>query len=442
MLTRFSAALREDPGMRVGVALIVIMALIFSVVPLVQALLYPDRIKDYSIWYETGRRVLDGLPLYPRDARTPFPFMYPPTIAVLVFAPLSLLGLAGLTAAMVIANSIAWIVASCASVYLASGRLRGNSVLTWFVPVAATAPYVWDTYLLGQTNLILLALVLLGFIAMKSGRRGLAGSVFGAAASLKAFPLLLLGYLAYRRDLRGIVAMVGALAVLLVVVPAPVRGLTFNLHELGVWASGMVFKMPDRGIAQRPDVGLKYGNQSLLAVTHRLTRSVVAGHDDRTPFAVNVMNLDASVASLLAVAIIVGLCLFGALMKPPGFRPWSLADPPRWELGMTVILVVVCSPLAWTYFYCWLMLPVALLTCVVQEGALPTTRRRAILVIAGLSALCLASALLQNVDQHTQAWGVTLWGALGLYAALGVAARSDRSLFEERAESPGLARAA
>src|SRR4051812_44164600 len=72
-------------GPRVRIGLWVVLAatmLGFSIAPLVNNLM-GWRNKDYELWYATGRLVLDGGTIYPKDGR-PFPFMYPPSCAAML----------------------------------------------------------------------------------------------------------------------------------------------------------------------------------------------------------------------------------------------------------------------------------------------------------------------------------------------------------------------
>jgi hypothetical protein len=49
--------------------------------------------------------------------------------------------------------------------------------------------YVWSSYHLGQPNLVLLALMLGAFVALRAKREVLAGGLIAVAAAIKAFPV-------------------------------------------------------------------------------------------------------------------------------------------------------------------------------------------------------------------------------------------------------------
>src|SRR5688572_25643196 len=56
--------------------------------------------KDYTLWYTVGLSVRGGEPLYRFVDAFEIQYMYPPTLAVLVFAPLSVVGYPGFVAAL------------------------------------------------------------------------------------------------------------------------------------------------------------------------------------------------------------------------------------------------------------------------------------------------------------------------------------------------------
>ena len=56
--------------------------------------------------------------------------------------------------------------------------------------------------------------------------------------------------------------------------PAPVRGFQHNAHELKTWYQGMVGSSSEKGFGQRDEQNWSWVNQSIIAVTHRLTRPV------------------------------------------------------------------------------------------------------------------------------------------------------------------------
>lgn len=251
--------------------------LVFAAIPLVN--LYRGLpTKDYGLWYGVGLAESQGLDVYPRpESGRLFPFMYPPSAAAML-GMLSPLGQAGMIIAMVVATSAAWVACVLLSIWLAAGTLdrRHRHPLILIVPTLSVIVLIHNTYLLGQPNLGLLALILGAFACLRLGRQVAAGALVATAAAIKAFPILVLGYLVYRRMWKASAATIAFLAAWLLVAPLPFRTPPQVVDDLSVWTRGMLFTYNSHGIAQRPLRSYGYKNQSIMAVMHRLLRDVPA----------------------------------------------------------------------------------------------------------------------------------------------------------------------
>jgi hypothetical protein len=257
-------------------ALVVTMG-IFSAIPLVN-MFRELPIKDYGLWYQVGLAEWQGLDVYPRpETGRLFPFMYPPSAAAML-GLLSLTGPTGMMIALVAVNSASWIACIWLSAWLTagSGGRRHRHPLVVIVPTLSVIVLIHNIYLLGQPNLMLLALLLGAFACLRLGREVAAGALVATAAAIKAFPILVLGYLLYRRMWRASIATVAALAAWLLIAPLPFRTPAQAVDDLSVWARGMLFTYDKHGIAQRPLRSYSYKNQSIMAVMHRLLRDVPA----------------------------------------------------------------------------------------------------------------------------------------------------------------------
>ncbi len=248
---------------------------VFSIFPLANMLLGLAT-KDYGLWYQVGLAVRQGLDIYPRpESGRLFPFMYP-TSAAAMLGVLSLLGPTGMLIALVLVNSASWMACILLSVWLAVGPGKPRHPLVVIVPTLSVIVLIHNIYLLGQPNLMLLALVLGAFVCLRMGREVSAGTLVATAAAIKAFPLLILGYLVYRRMWRATAATVTVLAAWLLIAPLPFRTPAQTVDDLVVWTQGMLFTYNTHGIAQRPLRSYSYKNQSIMAMMHRLLRDVPA----------------------------------------------------------------------------------------------------------------------------------------------------------------------
>src|SRR5262249_21753248 len=172
---------------RALVLLFVLTATAFSVLPLLRYV-RGHSIFDYELWYATGKRVLAGDEIYFfRSGK--YDFMYPPPCA-LFLAGASLLGQGGLILLLVAINSVAWLCSAKLSAILTTGNRSTTNSWLCLVPSLLVIVYIWSSYHLGQPNLVLLALMVGAFVALRTERQILAGCLIAVAAAIKAFPIL------------------------------------------------------------------------------------------------------------------------------------------------------------------------------------------------------------------------------------------------------------
>ena len=248
---------------------------VFSAIPMVNIALGLAT-KDYELWYNVGLAEWQGLDVYPRpETGRLFPFMYPPSAAAML-GLLSPLGATGMLIALVAVTSASWIACIVLSTWLVAGPGGRRYPLVVIVPTLSVIVLIHNIYLLGQPNLMLLALLLGAFACLRLGREVAAGALVATAAAVKAFPILVLAYLVYRRMWKASIATVAVLAAWLLIAPLPFRTPAQAVDDLSVWTRGMLFTYNSHGIAQRPLRSYSYKNQSIMAVMHRLLRDVPA----------------------------------------------------------------------------------------------------------------------------------------------------------------------
>jgi len=368
--------------------------------------------KDYVLWYYTGRAVAQGLPIYPKDGRV-FPFMYPPSASAML-AILSRLGSFGFLLTLLALNSVAWVASIFLSLTLVSGRISRHRPLVYIVPSLGVAAYIHDVYLLGQPNLGLLACMLGAFACLGTRRPALAGSLVALAAAVKAFPFLAIGYLIYRRFWKATAAMVVVLTLAVVVLPMPFRGISGAYDDAGTWTMGMVLRYDSGSIAQRPERGFGFKNQSLMALANRLLRDIPADGEARDGWKVNVASLSFSTVNkvILGMALLLG-GLFVALMpwKAPPTGPVAAI-----EGALLILLILVFSPLSFNYFYVWLLYPLTVALYLGGEAPPRSTERR---IMFGSVAASLGLLGLSVVSSRVAAgYGNSFFAAAALFAAL------------------------
>ncbi|MDI1264602.1 MAG: glycosyltransferase family 87 protein [bacterium] len=360
--------------------------------------------KDYPLWFWAGQQVLAGKDLYPSNPNSYFDFIYPPLSAVLLAIP-SYFGKIPLYIILSLFNAMAWwMTAQFSHAMAGSGRTPGPWLFA--LPGFVTITFVFDMFDLGQPNLVLLALMLFGFWLLQHGRPWMAGSMFALATAIKVFPVAVFPYLIWRRQWAAAAGMVVFLGLFLFVLPAPFRGFQHNVAELKTWYQGMVGSSSEKGFGQRDEQNWSWVNQSIIAVTHRLTRPLNYNQDDpaRPARTMNVVNLDFKAANLvvLAVSLLIGLGYLAVM--PPASRRTERSDAE--ELGILFCLMTAASPLARQYYFLWLFFPITVLAHRAAFDPRPAVKAAtwALLLVTG-GLLCLS---LPVFPTELQAYGNNL----------------------------------
>jgi len=370
--------------------------------------------KDYPLWFWAGQQVLQGRDLYPSDPTTYFNFIYPPLPAVLLALP-SWFGKITLYTCLSLVNAGAWwMTAQLSNAMTGSGRTPGP--LLFALPSIVTVTSVFDMFDLGQPNLVLLAMMLYGFWLLQHDRAWLAGSMFALATAIKVFPVAVFPYLVWRRKWATVASTVVFLGVFLFIVPAPIRGFQHNVSELKTWYQGMIASSSEKGFGQRDEQNWSWVNQSIIAMTHRLTRPINYNQEDpaKPPRTMNLANLDFKTANLVVLAISLAIGLGYIAVMPRRSKRTAKSDAE--EVGILFCLMTVASPLARQYYFMWLFFPVTIL---IHRAAFdPRAGVRgwswATLAIAGL-LMCLSLPLFPH---DIQAYGNNLAATAVIAAGL------------------------
>jgi len=286
-----------------------------------------------------------------------------------------------------------------------------------------------DNLFLGQTNILVTALIYWSLLDLERGREWRAGLPLGAAISIKVFPAPLLAYFLYRGRLRLATNTLAWCAVFFLLLPAPVRGFGRNLAEVGDWGKRVVMPFVSRGEAG--DWGqhsLDFGNQSLPAVARRYLTHVDAQVMARrsAPIYVNIAELSPAEVNrlVLALSAVLGLAFLAACGLPgQGVKRPQQPDERAVEYSLAILLLLLLSAITWTYFFVMLLLPVMVALRLLEARAKLRPSSVWGLRVA-VWALVLAIVLLAN--HHVRALGSLFWVALLFFAALALARRDLR----------------
>jgi len=401
--------LNSPAGFRGLVSIFIVLTIVFSAVPLLHY--FRGRsIIDYKLWYDTGKYVLAGDEIFfVRSGK--YDFMYPPPCALLL-AGASLLGQGGLILLLVAINSAAWLYSARLTAILAASHRSIRNVWLYLIPSLLVIVYIWSSYHLGQPNLVLLALMLGAFVALRTKLEISAGALIAVAAAIKAFPVIAIIYLVYRRYWKATASLILTLTFLLLVLPAPFRGFERAWRDLEKWSVGML-KYDAAGVGQRPRRSFTWKNQSLVGAANRLLRHVDADAASApdTPTYVNFADLRFPTvnAILIGVALALGT-LFTAVMPQRGMRT---AESDAIEFALLLLMMLMITPLSFGYFFSWLMLPFAVIMQRVIDGK-------------GLASLCWSLpalailALALPFPRGAQLYGNTFFATLLLFIGLSI----------------------
>jgi hypothetical protein len=93
----------------------------------------------------------------------------------------------------------------------------------------------------------------------------------------------------------------------------------------------------------------------LVAVAHRLLRPVNAHREGDQTLFVNVAAIDFKYVTLVIVLTSLALCLFYILCMPSRTQRTNSSD--ALEYAMLLLLILIFTPLAFVYFFVWLLYP-------------------------------------------------------------------------------------
>jgi len=388
--------------------LFIVTATTLTLLPFVR-FLHSGTDMDYRTWFQAGQTVLQGGEIYPHAQI--FPFMYPPTCALLLALP-AFFGKAAMILILSSLNTVAWILCIRFSSALMSEQRAQNTPIV--VATFIVMPFVWSSYHLGQPSLVLLALMLGAFLSLRHGRETLAGALVALAVAIKAFPLLAIFYFIYRRYWMAAISLVIALVILLFLLPIPFRGWHQSLNDARDWQRGMLH-YEQGGIAQRPARGYTWKNQSIFGLANRLLRRVSVDEEPDPLAYANLADLDFRTVNIVIMgsALLLGLSFVVAM--PRQRAPEGDAR----EFAALLSLILIFTPLAFGYLFVWLMFPLALL--IKRSLEVPASLIWVLIALALLTATAIA-------PRFAQIYGSLFFAALMLYLALAIDLRRAQNL--------------
>jgi alpha-1,2-mannosyltransferase len=261
------------------------------------------------------------------------------------------------------------LVASVALIAISMGKY----LLTypyWLIAVALVLNLdpVLDSLLLGQTDALILLLLVICFWAYRRGRDVIAGAALGLAAMIKISPGLLVLYFLLKRQMRIVAS---AVAAMLLLGGVSLLSAGFEVHAM------FVTEILPKLLAG----SAHFENQSLNGFFNRLflESQFITGLADVPPL-----------PQARFLTMVCSLLIVGSAAYLIGRNRASQTDPRvDLEFSLLVITLPLISSIAWHHYMTWYVLPFLVLLNPRLRDGLQKRARRAVAVVGILSYLIL-----------------------------------------------------
>jgi alpha-1,2-mannosyltransferase len=338
---------------------------------------------DLDVYIRGAAAVMRHEPLYSVSVHG-LPFTYPPFAAVL-YIPLEMLGDLGARWTLTVASIVCYVVV----VVVCARRLRMSLAIAALVGLAGLAfePFL-RTILLGQINLVLLALVVVDCLVVPARYRGM---LIGLATGIKILPGAFIFFLILKREWWAVGRALAAFAVTVAV------GAVFASADSWLFWSGGFINLSRWG----PEAVIGGDNQSLSAVFMRLS------HDISPPW---ILVLLMSVTALT-------LGLVAAKRE---------IDSGNEVNGLVCIGIasLLASPISWTHHWVWAVLALLVL---VQSRYRVAAAVLCAAFVTGLMWLTPRGQFLELRHSWWQAAACVTYVVIGLAYLIFFASRRPRS---------------
>jgi acetyl esterase/lipase len=304
-----------------------------------------DRFHDFwSVYYPAGEAALhnDSASLRDLIAGGVSGFVNMPVIAYL-FAPFALFP-TSLAFALFSVIGLALTVAT----WLLLVRMAGLELRErWLLAILflANGPLV-DGVKLGNTSYLVLFALAAGLAMLRAERSVAAGALLGTAALLKPTLLVFGAFFLLRRDVRGVLgfalvcATISALSLLL-----------FGWADNWYWFQTAILQYNNNVLAA-------FSNQSIAAFLYRLHASPdilldwLPHKPDRSE------KFAAQVLTGLLFLVAAAACIKSS-RQTAAEQLTNASDRRDLQYLLTICLCLIASPLTWTHYFAWLLIPIA-----------------------------------------------------------------------------------
>lgn len=298
----------------------------------------PERTNDFLAYHQAARACLDG------DLHTAYdhpekPYQYPPSLAALI-VPLGLLSYRAALAIWILMLLVLFLVTFRSLDEVLGAPVKGIDKM---MGLLLAFRLLQSDFANSNANTLVLALVVLGFLAVRRDRAVLGGLLLSLAAAIKVFPILLAPWLLYKKRFRLSLSFLGGLVLWGCLVPGAIVGPRDTLTCYERWLGDM--GGPSAGVAEAPELerGAYVAGQSLRTFWFHLLRETDASAHDDDIFTVHVAHLSMTTVENV-YRVTGGLLLLAGLWIFWRRGHARLFSGP--EIALALLLAVVLSPLA------------------------------------------------------------------------------------------------
>jgi Glycosyltransferase family 87 len=384
---------------------------------------------DVEVYIHAARLVLAGQDLYAvPEPRGQQPYLYLPLFAF-VAIPLTLVPFQiAVVLWSVLTVALAWwiVVAFFGAMTgrpFSSLAVRARWIVGFFSILLTLRALLYHLDL-GQANVAVMAIAVLGLTWLAAGRSFAAGAAIGLATVLKVIVLpLWIPFIAQRRGRVAAGLACGALAGLLL--PALCFGFDRNLSYLSYWLTDVILPVNDLRSTRHWPLNMNY---SLAAQLYRFFGGVVAFEHDGHFYSVTIVRLSDPVLHLAgriapaATALVIALYAWVHRRRQPLVGLWG-------SVALSFCLAPLFSLLSHKHY--WVMLLPAHVY-VVYLWHVQRLRDRWFrgLVVASFAVAMLSTTLFSGLGALMSNLGGLTWGAMLLAAGIFRAASRVREFDE------------
>jgi hypothetical protein len=349
----------------------------------------PPRIfQDFRIaYYPAGRAALDnpGM-LRALTGMGVSGFVNMPVVAYL-FAPLAVLPMSTAMALFMISGLVATGLAWAVLARLAALDVQARWLLALLF--AASGPLQYSVKEGNTSHFILLALAA-GLALLRARRPAMAGALLGFAAIIKPPLLLFAVFFALRRDIRGLTGF-AASCLTLGAASVALFGWSENLH----WLQVCVLQFSHRWLAA-------FNVQSIPAFLIRFDAATALLRDWNSYPPPSELLLPARML-IAALFFLAGMAALNSTLGADKALRAARLTP---QFLMVLCLSVLASPLSWSHYYCWLLMPTAFFLG--SRARIPRWMR-----VCGWAAIVLMTPLVRPLA-FSESWATIIYKDIGV----------------------------